>query len=122
MPVSACSQLIGKPYEYGSNGSSVDCIALVIQALDLMGIDNPGIKPCWYEMSLRQILKELNSYTERISEPTYDGDIVIIAGTPPAFGVAWQSGILFINRQSMRVDWKPTSFLSILRSYRTKKI
>ena len=122
MPVSACSQLIGKPYEYGSNDSKVDCISLVIQALDLMGIDNPGIKPSWYEMTAREILKELNSYTERIPEPTYDGDIVIIAGSPPAFGVAWQSGILFINRQSMRVDWKPTSFLSILRSYRTKKI
>lgn len=121
MPASACSQLIGKPYVYGTNGETVDCIALVIQALDLMGIDNPGVKSGWYEMTAREIIGELNLYTERISQPTYDGDIVIIAGTPPAFGVAWQSGILFINRQSMRVDWKPASLLSILRCFRTKK-
>ena len=44
MPLSGCSQLIGKPYEYGTNGETVDCIALVIQALDLMGINNPGVK------------------------------------------------------------------------------
>ena len=53
-----------------------------------MGIDNPGLKPCWYEMTAREILKELNSYTERIAQPTYDGDIVIIAGMPAGIWVA----------------------------------
>ena len=113
MPLSGCSQLIGKPYVYGTNGETVDCIALVIQALDLMGINNPGVKADWYEMSMREVIRELDRYTERIAEPAYDGDIVVIAGSPPAFGVAWQSGILFINRQSMRVDWKPASLLLI---------
>jgi len=116
-----CSQLIGKPYEYGTNGDTVDCIALVIQALDLMGFDNPGVKSDWYEMNARQIIRELDKYTERIGYPTYDGDIVIIAGSPPVFGVAWQGGILFINRMVMRVDWKPAAMLQILRSFRMKK-
>ena len=40
---------------YGINGDTVDCIALVIQALDLMGIDNPGVKPTLYDMSAREI-------------------------------------------------------------------
>lgn len=116
-----CSQLIGKPYKYGSNGETVDCIALVIQALDLMGIDNPGVKSDWYEMNARQIIGELSRYTDRIDWPTYDGDIVVIAGDPPAFGVAWQSGILYINRIAMKVDWKPAAILPILRSFRMKK-
>ena len=117
-----CSELIGKPYEFGTNGDTVDCIALVIQALDLMGVDNPGVKSDWYEMNARQIIGELAKYTEKIPEPSYDGDIVIIAGSPPAFGVAWQGGILYINRAAMKVDWRPASKLQILRSYRTKKI
>ena len=116
-----CSQLIGKPYEFGTNGETVDCIALVIQALGLMDIDNPGVKSDWYSMNARQIIRELARYTDRIDCPSYDGDIVVIAGTPPAFGVVWQSGILYINRLAMKVDWKPAARLPILRSYRMKK-
>ena len=116
-----CSHLIGKRYEFGSNGEAVDCIALVIQALDSMGIANPGLKQDWYEMSLSGICRELNRYTDRIKEPTYDGDVVLITGDPVAFGVVWQSGILYINRLAMAVDWKPIKSVLIRRSYRMKK-
>ena len=115
-----CSELIGKPYEFGTNGDTVDCIALVIQALNLMGVDNPGVKSDWYEMNARQIIGELANYTEKIPEPSYDGDIVIIAGSPPAFELHG-SGILYINRAAMKVDWRPACKLPILRSYRTKR-
>jgi len=115
-----CDHLIGISYEYGSAGSTVDCISLVITALDWLGLPNPGVKVAWYEMSPKAIARELATYTDRISEPTYDGDIVLLSGKPIAFGVAWQGGILYINRDLMKVDWKPTSSHTILRSYRTK--
>lgn len=117
-----CSDLIGKQYRFGANGSEVDCIALVIQALDRMGIANPGVKRDWYSMSVRQVMVELREYTSRIEEPTYDGDIVLLASDPLAFGVAWQSGILYINRDLMRVDWKPSQCVSIRRCFRMKGI
>ena len=73
-------------------------------------------------MSLKDICRELREHTDPISEPSYDGDVVLLSGDPVAFGVVWQSGILYINRLAMAVDWKPISALSIRRSYRTKKI
>lgn len=117
-----CSNLIGKEYEYGATGQKTDCIALVVTALDLMGIENPGLKRSWYSMSLQQIARELKHYTDPILEPAYDGDIILLDSRPPAFGVVWQTGILYINRQIMKVDWKPIHQLSILRSYRMKGI
>ena len=117
---SVCEHLLGKKYEYGSNGAKVDCIALVIQALDCMGMTNPGLKAEWYEMSLATICRELNRYTDRIKEPSYYGDIVLLSGDPIAFGVTWQGGILYINRLAMAVDWKPIKILAIRRSYRMK--
>ena len=116
-----CSHLIGKRYEFGSNGHTVDCISMVIQALDYMEIRNPGLKPGWYGMSPFGICRELNQYTDRIKQPTYDGDVVLITGDPVAFGVVWQQGILYINRLAMAVDWKPISSVSTRRSYRMKK-
>ena len=117
-----CSHLIGKRYEYGSNGATVDCIALVIQALDSMGIDNPGVKREWYGMKLGPICRELKQYTYRINKAAYDGDVVLLAGFPVAFGVVWQGGILYINQWVKAVDWQPIDRFSILRSYRMKQI
>lgn len=116
--MSSCCDLIGKRYQYGTNAETVDCISLVIQALDRMGIDNPGLKIDWYGMSPFAICRELRFYTNPIKEPSYDGDIVLLSGDPIAFGIQWQGGILYINREAMKVDWKPASVLSIVRSYR----
>lgn len=118
-----CSHLLGKRYELGADGSgdTIDCISLTVRALDHLGIGNPGVLREWYSMSAREVLRELDHYTERIEQPTYDGDIVVLKGTPPAFGVAWQRGILFINRALMKVDWKPAAVLSIHRSCRMKR-
>ena len=117
-----CEHLLGKKYVYRTNQDTVDCISLVVQALDSMGINNPGVIPEWYEMSPLQVCRELGKYTERLSSPLYDGDIVLLSGDPIAFGVQWQQGILYINREGMAVDWKPAHALSILRSYRMKGI
>ena len=104
---------------YGTNGDTVDCIALVIQALDLMGIDNPGVKPTWYDMSA-EIIGELNRYTERIAEPAYDGDIVVIAGSPPAFGLHGRAG--FSSSTVNQCEWTEAGIaVGIRRCFRTRK-
>ena len=112
-----CSHLIGRPYSYGDD----DCIHLVMDALDCMGIENPGVKSSWYQASWREILKDLERYCDRISCPSYNGDIVVISAKPPTFGVVWQRGILFINQATEAVDWKPMAQITTRRSYRTKK-
>ena len=113
-----CSDLIGRKYSYGED----DCIHLVIDALDRLGIANPGVKDAWYEMTPRQVLKELNHYCERLDRPSYDGDIALLGVRPLAFGVLWQSGVLYINNSLCAVDWKPVDRLSIRRFYRTKSL
>jgi hypothetical protein len=111
-----CEHLIGRQYVYGDT----DCIHLVIDALAAMGMNPPAVKPAWYDMTPRQVLGELARYCTAIDAPTYDGDIALLASVPPAFGVAWQNGILYINRLTNSVDWKPASALMIRCSYRMK--
>jgi hypothetical protein len=111
-----CDHLIGRPYEYGGN----DCIRLVIDALNDMGMNPPPFNPSWYEMTPRQVLQDLRRFCTVIDEPIYDGDIAILTAAPLAFGVTWQTGILYINNLTKSVDWKPASVLSIRRSYRLK--
>jgi hypothetical protein len=111
-----CEHLIGREYVYGDT----DCIHLVVDALAAMGKNPPPVNPVWYTMTPRQILTDLVQYCTPIDAPTYDGDIALLASVPPAFGVAWQNGILYINRLTNSVDWKPASVLTIRRSYRMK--
>jgi hypothetical protein len=111
-----CSHLIGRPYEYGGN----DCIRLVIDALNDMGMNPPPFNPDWYTMTPRQVLQDLRRFCTVIDEPIYDGDIAILTAAPLAFGVTWQQGLLYINNLSKSVDWKPAALLSIRRCYRLK--
>ena len=117
-----CSHLIGVPYSYGCSTGGLDCIHLVVAALDSLGIDNPGIQPSWYGMGWRQVLRELQQYTNRVEHPAYDGDIVLLAGSRPAFGVTWQTGILYMNEWILKSDWKPVDSLLIRRCFRMKGI
>ena len=112
-----CSDLIGRRFVYGED----DCIHLVCEALERMGIENPGVKGAWYEMTPREVLSELNRYCDRLDWPSYDGDIALLDVRPLAFGVLWQSGVLYINPYISAVDWKPVRNLMIRRSYRMKK-
>lgn len=111
-----CEHLIGRRYVYGDT----DCIRLVIDALDAMGMNPPALKPEWYSMSAREVLRELRHFCDSIDKPTYDGDITVLAAAPLAFGVTWQNGILYINQRLLAVDWKPASCHTIRRSYRMK--
>ena len=46
----------------------------LIQALNLMGVDNPGVKSDWYEMNARQIIGDLACGIQRrfLSLPTME--------------------------------------------------
>ena len=111
-----CEQLIGRRYSYGES----DCIHLVIDALQLMRMNPPAVQRRWYAMTPRQVLRELQHYCDRVDAPAYDGDITVLAASPLAVGVTWQTGILYINQQMQAVDWKPAHALTIRRSYRMK--
>ena len=80
----------------------------------------PAVKKAWYTMTPRQVLRELAEYCDRIDRPAYDGDITVLAANPLAFGVTWQTGILYVNQQTQAVDWKLAHALTIRRSYRMK--
>ena len=109
-----CSNLIGRKYSYGKD----DCIHLVFDALDQLGIKNPGVQLAWYGMSPKQVLGELNRYCDRVRHRSYDGDIALLDVRPMAFGVVWQNGVLYINNSLSAVDWKPKASLTIRRFYR----
>ena len=111
-----CERLIGRRYSYGD----ADCIHLVIDALQLMGMEPPAVQRDWYAMTPRQVLRELDRYCYRVDVPSYDGDISVLTAAPLAFGVTWQTGILYINQQLKAADWKPAHALTIRRSYRMK--
>lgn len=115
-----CDHLIGLNYKRGADGTNgeIDCISLVFRALEALDFVPPPFKVEWYGMGPRGVLRELDAYAARVGQATYDGDIALLAGSWPAFGVTWQNGILYINHQLQRSDWKPVPSLSIRRSYR----
>ena len=94
--------LIGLPYEYGKT----DCIYLTLKALERMGIDAPALNRDWYSMSYRSWAKDLIRWGDRVSEPLYDGD-VIVCPEPAGFCVVWNQGILQTNRSLGRATWFP---------------
>jgi len=88
--------------------------------MQAMGLDAPSDQPDWYSLGIKGILREVKKYGDEVDTPAYDGDVVLLASDPPALGVKWQDGILYLNRLTGRADWKPLLALTILRSYRMK--
>jgi cell wall-associated NlpC family hydrolase len=119
-----CENLIGLKYRLGADGSNgeIDCIHLVLQALRNMGFDAPDCDRRWYRMSKSAILEELQRYTDQVAHPVYNGDIAAWHDQRPAFGVTWETGILFVNQQTKRVDWKPVDAFTIHHCFRMKSI
>ena len=117
-----CESLIGLRYRFGATGENgeIDCIHLVIKALNLMGFSPPPCARRWYKMTEAEIIGELQRYTDQIDRPVYNGDIAAWHDTRPAFGVTWETGLLYINRQTERVDWKPLGMFTIHRCFRMK--
>lgn len=117
-----CSDLIGRPYRLGADGSTpeIDCIHMVYTVLDHLGITTPAFQANWYTASPRQVLRELYAWGTRVKQPEYDGDVVLLATDHWAFGVTWQSGILYINRHLNKVAWCPLSSICRCHCFRTR--
>ena len=105
--MSDCVDLIGLRYRLGADGSNgeIDCINLVYEVLRRCQIPTPTFRSEWYEASWRTIARDLLAWGRRVSEPTYDGDVLLLRQDTKAFAVTWQSGILYINRHTERVNW-----------------
>ena len=119
---SDCSDLIGRPYLYGADGSGpeIDCIHLVYTVLNRLDIATPPFKADWYTASKRQIVRDLLTWGRRIERPEYDGDILLLSEDNWAFAVTWQTGILYINRHLNKVAWAPASSFTAPNCFRTK--
>ena len=107
--------LIGMPYEFGAHPSSgkTDCINLVYEVRDRLGLDSPPLMADWYGGSRIMVLRALLIWGTEIDQPMYDGDVALASKYDWAFGVTWQSGILHISELSKAVAWCPIGNSSI---------
>lgn len=114
--------LIGKPYELGANGDgdTIDCIHLVYIVLARLNIPTPPFNPCWYEASDQRIARDLLKWGNRVDNPQYDGDVVLVKQSSAAFAITWQTGLLYINQDLKAVAWCPIGMLPIRYCFRTK--
>jgi hypothetical protein len=118
----SCSDLIGRPYRLGADGSGdeIDCIHLVYEVQRRLGIAMPPFNAGWYEAGKWQVTRDLLTWGERVGEPLYDGDILLVPQDGWAFAVTWQTGILYINRQLEKVAWCPTQSLASRHCFRSR--
>jgi hypothetical protein len=107
--MSDCSDLIGYRYRLGATGKDgeIDCIHLVYTVLGRLHIPTPAFNPAWYTASRIQIARDLLQWGERISDPSYDGDVLLLKQGTTAFAVTWQAGILYICPNTEKVNWCP---------------
>ena len=120
--MSDCSDLIGRPYRRGADGTGdeIDCIHLVYTVLARLGIDAPSFNPAWYTASTPTVLRALLAWGIRVAEPRYDGDVLLIRQPAWAFAVTWQTGILYINTNLNRVAWSPATMFHDHHCFRSK--
>ena len=95
------------PYELGADGSNgrIDCIHLCYTVLRHLEIKAPDFKSSWYQASRWEIARDLLAWGSRVKTAEYDGDILLLQQQTLAFAVTWQTGILYINRQTEAVNW-----------------
>lgn len=117
-----CLDLIGRPFQHGADGSGdeIDCIHLVYEVLDRLGIETPPFKQDWYTATTRQVARDLLLWGRRIERPEYDGDILLLRESSWAFAVTWQNGILYINRYLGQVAWGQASLFTAPICFRTR--
>jgi hypothetical protein len=113
-----CADLIGRPYTYGE----FDCIHLVYEVLERMQIPTPPFDLTWYEGNRVQIGRALLTWGRRIEQPTYDGDVVLLADEQLAFAVVWQAGLLYMNRQVEAVAWCPLQQVPSCVAFRCSRL
>ena len=124
--MSACVELIGKPYRLGADGTgddgAIDCIHLVYEVLTELRIPTPEFQVAWYSASRRRIARNLLTWGVRISQPRYDGDVLLLMQDRMAFAVAWSQGILYINRLTQRVAWSLPEMVGECYAFRCSRL
>ena len=120
--MSGCADLIGLRYRLGATGADgeIDCIHLVYEVLQRCGVETPPFNPQWYEANWRAIAKDLLRWGRRIPAPAYDGDVLLLRQDAKAFAVTWQSGILYINRHTERVNWCSPDAITDYHCFRSR--
>jgi hypothetical protein len=88
---------------------------MTLKALELMGIDAPPMNRSWYDMTPYQWGRDLLTWGERITDPIYNGDIIVRCA-PAGFGVVWNGGFLHINERTASISWLPLSRINHLFS------
>ena len=121
--MSDCGDLIGMPYRLGADGSDghIDCIHLCYKALERMDIKAPPFKQSWYSDSKWSICRDLMRWGSRVEKAAYDGDILLLAQQSWAFAVTWQTGILYVNQMSEKVQWSSVRLFTTYHCFRTKE-
>lgn len=117
-----CSDLVGKPYRLGADGSdgAIDCIHLVYTVLGRLGIPTPEFQADWYTADIKTVLRDIHKWGRRVAQPQYDGDVLLLRQTGWGFAVVWQDGILYVNGELQKVAWSPLCAVQDCRSYRMK--
>ena len=110
------------PYELGADGSNgrIDCIHLVYEVLDRLGIEVPQFDKGWYEAGRWPVTRAILKWGKRVVGPHYDGDVVLLRQQTWAFGVTWQSGILYCNRRLGKVAWSSARNFTDFHCFRSK--
>jgi hypothetical protein len=118
--------LIGKPYRLGADGTdpdgALDCIHLVYTVLGRLGIATPEFDPSWYDNNKTKILRALLRWGDRVDQPQYDGDVLLLPQTTATFAVSWSQGCLYINQHLKAVAWSPFPVHPSCRCFRMKNI
>jgi len=118
--------LIGRPYRLGANGTdpdgALDCIQLVYTVLGRLGIATPKFDPSWYDGNKVQILRALLRWGDRVDQPQYDGDVLLLPQTAATFAVSWSQGCLYINQHLKAVAWCPFPVRRNCHCFRMKNI
>ena len=120
---SDCSDLIGRPYLLGANGSGpeIDCIHLCYEALRRMGIKTPTFKQSWYKASRMEVCRDLLAWGFRVRRAEYDGDILLLPQHSWAFAVTWQNGGLYIHPQTKMVMWSLVQAFTTYHCFRSRE-
>lgn len=120
--MSDCVDLIGYRFRLGADGTDgeIDCIHLVYTVLDRLGIPTPPFNPAWYTATKRQIARDLLAWGDRVDLAEYDGDVLLLKQDTQAFAVTWQTGILYISKQTKKVAWCPVSSAINYHCFRLK--
>lgn len=120
--MSDCGDLIGLRYRLGADGTNgeIDCINLVYEVLRRCQIPAPEFKAEWYEASWRTIARDLLTWGRRVPHAAYDGDVLLLKQNARAFAITWQRGILYINRQTERVNWCSPAVITAYHCFRSR--